>query len=217
MGLLEQAVTLSLPLWITVVTITVGALSGALHANKRDMDITGVLIVAFATGLGGGAIRDVTLGNGIPIFLVRPGFILYAALGAVIALLFSKLASQIEETWEIVDTLIVGLWIIIGSQMATTIGLPFLSVVFIGFITPMGGVVLRDLLCHEPITIFEPGKWQASSVLAGSFAYSTVDFTTGSPLLAMGATIVVATATRIITRQYGIETHSAYLNPGDPA
>ncbi len=39
------------------------AISGALAAFQKRLDIFGVLIITFATAIGGGTIRDVIIGN----------------------------------------------------------------------------------------------------------------------------------------------------------
>ena len=44
------------------------AISGAITAMKKDMDLLGVLILSFTTALGGGVIRDVLLGINPPSF-----------------------------------------------------------------------------------------------------------------------------------------------------
>jgi hypothetical protein len=49
--------------FIYVVAIVAEAMSGALAAGRRNMDIFGVAVIAFVTALGGGTVRDVILGN----------------------------------------------------------------------------------------------------------------------------------------------------------
>jgi uncharacterized membrane protein YeiH len=56
---------------IYLVAITVEAMSGALAAGRRNMDIFGVAVIAFVTALGGGTIRDLILGH-FPILCWRP-------------------------------------------------------------------------------------------------------------------------------------------------
>ena len=43
--------------------VAVFAITGALMAGRKSMDIFGVLVVAFVTALGGGTLRDVILGR----------------------------------------------------------------------------------------------------------------------------------------------------------
>ncbi len=49
--------------FIYLVAITAEAMSGALAAGRRSMDIFGVAVVAFVTALGGGTVRDLILGH----------------------------------------------------------------------------------------------------------------------------------------------------------
>ena len=53
----------NLLLIIYLIAITTEAMSGALAAGQRNMDVFGVVVIAFVTALGGGTIRDVVLGN----------------------------------------------------------------------------------------------------------------------------------------------------------
>src|SRR5690554_3108993 len=49
--------------YIFVIAITAEAMSGALAAGRRNMDLFGVALIAFMTALGGGTVRDMLLGN----------------------------------------------------------------------------------------------------------------------------------------------------------
>jgi uncharacterized membrane protein YeiH len=42
------------------------AISGAFRAIKYELDLLGVIVLAVATGAGGGLIRDILLGNTPP-------------------------------------------------------------------------------------------------------------------------------------------------------
>ncbi|NLA89211.1 MAG: trimeric intracellular cation channel family protein, partial [Alcaligenaceae bacterium] len=48
--------------YIFVIAITAEAMSGALAAGRRNMDLFGVALIAFITALGGGTVRDMLLG-----------------------------------------------------------------------------------------------------------------------------------------------------------
>ncbi len=45
------------------IAIIAEAMSGALAAGRRNMDLFGVAVIAFLTALGGGTVRDILLGN----------------------------------------------------------------------------------------------------------------------------------------------------------
>ena len=63
---------LILPNFLDTTAIIVGALTGAMHATRKGLDVLGVLMIAFATGVGGGLVRDLLLQNGEPALLLHP-------------------------------------------------------------------------------------------------------------------------------------------------
>lgn len=46
-----------------LIGITAEAMTGALAAGRRRMDTFGVIIIATATAIGGGSVRDILLGH----------------------------------------------------------------------------------------------------------------------------------------------------------
>src|SRR5210317_770655 len=51
--------------WITLVAVIVSSASGVLKAGFKQFDLIGVIIIAIATGLGGGSLRDMLLGRDV--------------------------------------------------------------------------------------------------------------------------------------------------------
>ncbi|HED15498.1 MAG TPA: trimeric intracellular cation channel family protein, partial [Gammaproteobacteria bacterium] len=47
--------------WITLLAVIVSSASGVLKAGFKQFDLFGVIIIAIATGLGGGSLRDMLL------------------------------------------------------------------------------------------------------------------------------------------------------------
>jgi uncharacterized membrane protein YeiH len=60
------------PLWIELPAVVAGALAGALFAQRRGLDITGIPALALASGLGGGIRRDILVGE-LPPRMLRRG------------------------------------------------------------------------------------------------------------------------------------------------
>ncbi|MSV73631.1 MAG: hypothetical protein F2881_09975, partial [Actinobacteria bacterium] len=115
-ALATPSTVISLPGPIEAIACTTGALSGALHASRKRLDLTGVMVVAICTGVGGGAIRDVLLDSGLPSFLVSPTLLLYALLAAAIGTVFGTLVHQFQPMMEVIDALLIGVWVVIGVQ-----------------------------------------------------------------------------------------------------
>ena len=52
------------------------------------------------------------------------------------------------------DALVLGVWAVAGSTKALTYGLPWQSAIALGFITPIGGGMLRDIAIGQMPSIF---------------------------------------------------------------
>ncbi|MDB6112620.1 MAG: hypothetical protein JWR69_4370, partial [Pedosphaera sp.] len=64
--------------------VSVSAITGVLAARGKQVDLFGVIVLAVVTALGGGTIRDLTLGNG-PVFWIGDSkFLVNATITAII-------------------------------------------------------------------------------------------------------------------------------------
>lgn len=199
---------LSVPTLVEVAAVTGGAISGALHASKRKMDLMGIGIVAICTGVGGGAIRDVILGNSVPIFLIQ-NFVLMAAIGAVAGYFFGRLVSQLEPAIYVLDTLLIGVWVVIGAEKALALDLPYGAAVFLGLTTAIGGGLLRDVLCRNVPTALMPGQFVAAAAIVAALLFATIEYFTDARAVAQAVAIVGATVLRALSAHYNWITPDA--------
>lgn len=192
---------LSLPGIVDTMAITGGGISGALHATRLRMDLVGIAFVAICTGVGGGAIRDVILGQDVPVFLVR-NFVGMAAIGAVAGYFFAKLVSELTPAIFVMDTLLIGIWVVIGAEKALAVGLSPTAAAFLGLTTAIGGGMLRDVLCRQVPTALMPGEWVAGAAIVAAVAFITVDTFTGARVAAEVCAIAGATALRALSARF---------------
>jgi uncharacterized membrane protein YeiH len=75
------------------------AVSGAFRGVKYEFDLLGFTVLAVATGVGGGIIRDLLLGSTPPVPLVDQTYILVCLLGASLVFL---MAPKIAKRWDYV-------------------------------------------------------------------------------------------------------------------
>ncbi len=161
----------ALPLAFDAVAITVGALSGALHATRKELSVIGVLLVALATGLGGGLIRDVVLERGTPAILTNPYYLLFAAVGSLVGFFFARRARNWTWAYEALDVGTLGVWVLLGCQKSIAAGLPAIGAVFVGVLAAVGGGLIRDVLCGDVPSALRPGQWLAFAALLASITY----------------------------------------------
>ncbi|TXH42724.1 MAG: hypothetical protein E6Q90_08575 [Actinobacteria bacterium] len=200
------AAVIALPGLFDAIAITVGGLSGALHATRRGFDVMGVIAVAFVTGLGGGAIRDLVLSDGTPAFLLHPAYLAYAAGGALVGFLFARRASRWQFGYDALDVLTLGVWVLIGCQKAVLTGLPAIGVVFVGVLASVGGGLLRDLLCGDVPSAFRPGQWYAFAAFLAAVTYAVLNQVSTPLYVDEIATLVVAAALRWASLRWDLRT-----------
>jgi uncharacterized membrane protein YeiH len=203
---MDSASSLVLPTALEALAITVGAISGALHARRRQMDVMGILVVGFCGALGGGVIRDILLVSGPPVFLTSSVFLIYAVVGAAIGLVFARFFSRATMLLEVIDGLFIGVWVVVGAQKALGNGLGFGSAVLVAVITATGGGVLRDLFCGEQVGLLLPGQWLAAAALVGALSFMVVFWTGGDLIVAQALCILVASGIRMVSAAFDVRT-----------
>ena len=56
---------------LEIIGVFVAAMSGALAAVRKQFDVFGIMVLAWAAGLGGGILRDVLIGAVPPLSLIH--------------------------------------------------------------------------------------------------------------------------------------------------
>ncbi len=168
-----ESAPIFLPVGFEIAAIFAGALAGGLSAVNRRFDITGVVALAFVTGLGGGIIRDVLLQK-YGIFALDSIHPLVAVLAAsLVAFFFMSAAQRLRPALMVVDAFSLGLFALIGSDKALVAGLPVTSAILLGIITAVGGGVIRDLMLDSEPQIVRRGSFYAIAAFTGSVLYVT--------------------------------------------
>ena len=90
----EYAMLLSI---IYIIGITAEAMTGALSAGRKNMDWFGVMLVASATAIGGGSVRDIILGNYPLIWVQHPQYLLISLRGRYPHNVACQMGSQIQR------------------------------------------------------------------------------------------------------------------------
>ena len=146
--------------------ITVEAMTGALAAGERRMDLIGVLVVATVTAFGGGATRDVLIGRYPLIWVDRPQLLLLTSIAALVMVVIARYASRLEKTFLALDALGLTTFTIVGAQRAMDVGHGLAIASVMGVITGIFGGILRDLLCNRIPLAFQRELYATVSIVA---------------------------------------------------
>ena len=125
-------------------------LKAPLQAIAGDLDLLGLLVLAFATALGGGIIRDVLIGAVPPSALRDWRYPTTAFGGAAIVFFFHRFVQGIPApVILILDAAGLALFAIAGTEKALLHNMSPLIAALLGTITAVGGGTIRDILLAE--------------------------------------------------------------------
>jgi len=195
---------LKVPLAVELSAVIVGALSGATHAVERKADVVGTFVLALATGVGGGLLRDILIRAGPPVALSGPYYLPVVAAAALVAVVFAGSVARLTRSLAVVDALLLGLWTVMGTEQTLAHGLPVTSAVFVGTLTAVGGGVMRDVLTGQTPAILLRGELHATAAFAGAVVYALIRSTGLPRWVAELATVATAASLRLAARRWHI-------------
>ena len=153
------------------------AISGAITGIQKRMDIFGVNILAILTACGGGLTRDIIMGNFPPQMFVNPFYVLVAAIVAniVFGIMYfhrgipQKFSGLYDRGLFVFDTLGLAAFMVDGVMIGANFGYEddLFLLAFLGFITGVGGGVLRDVLSNQMPAIFVKHVYALPVIVGG--------------------------------------------------
>jgi uncharacterized membrane protein YeiH len=136
-------------LYVYLIAITAEAMSGALAAGRRNMDLFGVSLIAFITALGGGTVRDMLLGNFPVTWTQHPAYIYLTISAGLFTMLIARFMHHLHTLFLILDAMGLIAFTVIGCDVALKLEYSTPVVVMAGITTGIFGGILRDILCNR--------------------------------------------------------------------
>ena len=174
------------------------------------------MVLAIATGVGGGIVRDVLLGATPPTALKNESYLLVCIAGALLAILNKR---RIASHWDLVmlaDAIGLGLFAAIGAQKAEAMGAGPLTMILMAGVTATGGGVIRDLLVMEIPAVLKSDFYATAALLGGAvfFASGSLHWQLTTRLT---VTVMVTSVLRIIAMNRGTELPRVKSLPESPS
>src|SRR5271166_6210306 len=169
---------------ISLIAATTNAFNGALLARRPDhykhFTVVGILILAFAGGIGGGIIRDVLV-NKVPTPLQNPWYLIACTLAAAVALLidyWSELRFK-DGLFQFMTAFSLPWYAIVGVQAALAANLGYLAAVLIGIIATTAGRWIIDVACNVVPKQLVRGEFFVTAAALTGIAYLFFNQTLG--------------------------------------
>jgi len=156
-------------IWFGYAGTAVFAISGALLALRKSMDVIGVSFIAVMTGVGGGTIRDILLGA-TPVGWVKNPVDIIICIGfaVIVSLLNNFLAGRRMQWLLYADAAGLALFAVVGAATAESYGAhPLVSILFGAMSASFGGII-RDIICGEPPILFSKELYITPALLGGA-------------------------------------------------
>ena len=187
---------------ITLFAVIVSSASGVLKAGFKKFDLFGVIIIAIATGLGGGSLRDMLLDR--EVFWIANQMFFIASLGSAIFMFSTARLIAIPPRFFLIpDAAGLATFAIAGTLVALMSDASWLIASFMGVMTGTMGGIFRDILCNEPPVVFHSPlyatvSWGGSLIFIG-LLYFNQDITLSAVVAGLGIFI-----TRMLAIYYNI-------------
>src|SRR5699024_2427680 len=157
--------------YIFMIAITGEAMSGALVAGRRNMDIFGVAFIAFVTALGGGTVRDMLLGNFPVNWTQNPIYIYLTIPAGLFTIIVARYMHRLHRLFLVTDAMGLVAFTVIGCNIALKLdyNYPIVVVIMAGITTGIFGGILRDILCNRTPMVLHKELYASVSLIVALF------------------------------------------------
>lgn len=177
------------------------AVSGALAASRKNMDIFGFSVLALMPAVGGGTLRDIIIDR-TPVFWVEDNRYIVVAILAALVVFFSTYQPGGRRRLLIwMDALGLALFAALGTQVSLAHDTGPLVAVMLGVTTAVTGGMIRDIICNE-IPLILSREIYATAAFVASVAYVAADTVGAGQTIALAVAVVVGFAVRALALVY---------------
>jgi uncharacterized membrane protein YeiH len=151
------------------------AISGALAAGRKSLDLLGVIVIALMTSTGGGTIRDLLLDRHPVFWIAEPAYLVVVIVTALLTVPVVRFRQPPVGALQIADAFGLAFFAISAAELVEARHEPAIIVVMMATISSVFGGVLRDIMCAEIPLILRKGNIYATAVIAGTMLYVALE------------------------------------------
>ena len=183
---------------LDLVGVAIFAITGALVAERQQINILGVLLSAILTAVGGGTLRDLILGQ-TPVFWIQnPVYLIVAAIAGFSVFVVAPYSRFRGRVFLLADAVGLAIFTIIGIEKAISMDVPLFNSVLLGILTGVGGGVMRDLFLGHKLPLLLQQELYATAAFVGGWIYVLFYLSTFPSLIGVLSSILVVLFIRLV-------------------
>lgn len=144
------------------------AVSGAVAAEHRRLDLFGILAISYMTACGGGFVRDLCLGALPPVAISDWRYLATSVLAGGMAIWTRPLIEHLKHPIAFFDSLGLGFFAVVGAHKALLFGHNVEVAVILGMLTAVGGGVARDVLLNRVPLILQKEIYAVAALVGAA-------------------------------------------------
>ncbi|HKJ18431.1 MAG TPA: trimeric intracellular cation channel family protein [Xanthomonadales bacterium] len=177
------------------------AVTGALAASRKNMDVFGFCVLALMPAIGGGTVRDVIIDR-TPVFWIADNRYVIVALVAALVVYFTTWKPGSRRRLLIwMDAIGLALFATLGTEISLAHNTGPLVAVMLGVTTAVTGGMIRDIICTE-IPLVLSGEIYATAAFASSLTFVVADYVGLNESLALGLAVVIGFTIRALAIKF---------------
>lgn len=194
---------------LDVIGTFVFAISGAVAAVNRRLDIFGILVLSFIAGNFGGISRDLLIGAIPPAALTNGLYFLVSVVAGLIVFFWYEGVDRLRSPVLLFDAAGLSLFAVTGAQKAMEFGLNPVMAALLGMLTGIGGGMTRDLFLMEIPQVLRSDLYAVAALAGASVVVigDVLDLPYGVSALAGAA---LCFGLRVMAIKYGWRLPSAH-------
>jgi uncharacterized membrane protein YeiH len=193
--------------------MAVFAVTGALTASRKQMDIFGFMLLATATGIGGGSIRDLMLGQ-LPVFWVKePAYLVICVVVAAITFFTAHIPESRYRLLLWFDAVGLAFFCVVGADRALDAQAGLFVAVAMGVVTATFGGMIRDVLGGESPLLLRKEIY-VTAALAGASVFVGLQAVGVAGVVAATSGFAACFVIRALALHYGWSLPAYRPRPG---
>ena len=177
------------------------AVSGALAASRKNMDIFGFCVLALMPAVGGGTVRDIIIDRS-PVFWISDNrYIAVAIIAALVVYFTSYRPGSRRRILVWMDAIGLALFAALGTEICLHHDTGPLVAVMLGVTTAVTGGMIRDVICNE-IPLILSREIYATAAFVTAVCYVLADQAGLGQQLSLLTAVVVGFTVRALAIVY---------------